>query len=144
MMMIMDDEYGGFLICNFVSYYKFMLKNFPLHFSLLWIVWGPDSAYILYLISTSCTTRSVAFFPIFLLTITDGPTDLRTYGRTDPLLEMRGCIKKKENERGKERKIVRNKEMESNWVKRKPREKLIYCNHLATMASMLPANNSLE
>ena len=35
MMMIMDDEYGGFLICNFVSYYKFMLKNFPLHFSLL-------------------------------------------------------------------------------------------------------------
>ena len=35
MMMIMDDEYGGFLICNFVSCYKFMWKNFPLHFSLL-------------------------------------------------------------------------------------------------------------
>ena len=29
MMMMMDDGYGGFLICDFVSYYECMLKNFP-------------------------------------------------------------------------------------------------------------------
>merc|ERR1712002_64246 len=46
----------------------------------------------MHFISTSCTTRSVASFPIFLLTITDGPTNIRTYGRTDPVLEMRGYI----------------------------------------------------
>ena len=49
----------------------------------------------MWLHETSLFAIKIIDFPVFDESVTDGPTDGRTHGRADPLIEMRGRIEKR-------------------------------------------------